>query len=132
MYKLVLTVCVLICTLLYMLVHEFRTNLKKHLDDAVRGKPVVIERGGMEFIITAHPKGTSIAIGELKEELEDEFKYGDGSGKPVKTTKISETVIRTPQQAAEAVKPAGMRFCKEGHPMPEGRSKCLGKGCKYA
>lgn len=23
-------------------------------------------------------------------------------------------------------------FCKNGHPIPEGRDKCLGKGCKYA
>jgi len=23
-------------------------------------------------------------------------------------------------------------FCKNGHPIPEGRSKCLGKGCKYS
>lgn len=23
-------------------------------------------------------------------------------------------------------------FCKNGHPIPEGRTRCLGKGCKYA
>lgn len=23
-------------------------------------------------------------------------------------------------------------FCPHGHPIPEGRSKCMGKGCKYA
>lgn len=23
-------------------------------------------------------------------------------------------------------------FCKEGHAIPEGRSKCMGKGCKYS
>jgi hypothetical protein len=23
-------------------------------------------------------------------------------------------------------------FCKNGHPIPEGRIKCLGKGCKYS
>lgn len=22
--------------------------------------------------------------------------------------------------------------CKNGHPIPEGRTKCLGKGCKYS
>jgi len=25
-----------------------------------------------------------------------------------------------------------MDFCKEGHPIPEGRTKCMGKGCKYS
>lgn len=24
------------------------------------------------------------------------------------------------------------RFCKNGHPIPAGRDKCLGKGCKYS
>lgn len=23
-------------------------------------------------------------------------------------------------------------YCKNGHPIPEGREKCLGKGCKYS
>lgn len=25
-----------------------------------------------------------------------------------------------------------MKFCKNGHAIPEGRDRCLGKGCKYA
>lgn len=24
------------------------------------------------------------------------------------------------------------KLCLNGHPIPEGRSKCLGKGCKYS
>lgn len=24
------------------------------------------------------------------------------------------------------------KFCKEGHPIPDGDSRCLGKGCKYS
>lgn len=24
------------------------------------------------------------------------------------------------------------KFCKEGHPIPVGRDKCLGKGCKHS
>lgn len=29
------------------------------------------------------------------------------------------------------LKPRSNKFCKEGHPIPEGRDRCLGKGCKY-
>jgi len=28
--------------------------------------------------------------------------------------------------------PRTTKVCKNGHPIPEGRDKCLGKGCKYA
>lgn len=30
------------------------------------------------------------------------------------------------------LKPRSSNTCKEGHPIPSGRSKCLGKGCKYS
>lgn len=29
-------------------------------------------------------------------------------------------------------KQANMKMCPNGHPIPEGRSKCMGKGCKHA
>lgn len=29
-------------------------------------------------------------------------------------------------------KEKGMKFCANGHAIPAGRSKCMGKGCKYA
>lgn len=33
----------------------------------------------------------------------------------------------------EKVAPAqSPMFCKDGHPIPEGRSRCMGKGCKYS
>lgn len=28
--------------------------------------------------------------------------------------------------------PTSAAICKNGHPIPEGRTKCLGKGCKYS
>ncbi len=28
--------------------------------------------------------------------------------------------------------PRAVKFCKNNHPIPNGRNKCLGKGCKYA
>lgn len=42
-----------------------------------------------------------------------------GKGTPGETTKYVEQTI-------------GPEFCKNGHPIPEGRTKCLGKGCKYS
>lgn len=26
----------------------------------------------------------------------------------------------------------GMKFCPNGHPIPVGRTKCMGKGCQYS
>lgn len=45
-------------------------------------------------------------------------------------------IIKTPEDAAKAVgikkEVIPMKFCPNGHPIPEGKSKCLGKGCKYS
>ena len=30
------------------------------------------------------------------------------------------------------LEPKAQKFCKNGHPVPSGRDRCLGKGCKYA
>jgi hypothetical protein len=32
----------------------------------------------------------------------------------------------------QLVKEKNLKFCKNDHPIPEGHSKCLGKGCKYS
>ena len=32
----------------------------------------------------------------------------------------------------ERIERVSSGFCKNGHSIPKGRSKCLGKGCKYA
>lgn len=34
---------------------------------------------------------------KMAKVLEDEFKYGDGSGRPAEVVKVSETVIRKPK-----------------------------------
>lgn len=42
-------------------------------------------------------------------------------------------IIKTPADAKKAVQPKDdMKFCPNGHPIPEGRTKCMGKGCKYS
>lgn len=30
------------------------------------------------------------------------------------------------------LKPKADKLCKNGHPIPDGRDRCMGKGCKYA
>lgn len=37
-----------------------------------------------------------------------------------------------PTNFAERVLEKSTGFCKNGHPIPEGRDRCLGKGCKYS
>lgn len=51
----------------------------------------------------------------------------------------SRTVIREAKVVnTNTVKPivtmakSNYKLCKNGHPVPDGRIKCLGKGCKYA
>lgn len=56
---------------------------------------------------------------------------------PKVQVKLESPIIKTPKQATEAVKNLpdklrGANECKNGHLIPEGRTKCLQKGCKYA
>lgn len=46
---------------------------------------------------------TPIVTEKIKQQLEDEFKYGDGSGKPFEYTRVSEHVIKSPKDAKKAV-----------------------------
>lgn len=45
-------------------------------------------------------------------------------------------IIKTPADATKKVeelfKAKPMDFCPNGHSIPEGRTKCMGKGCKYS
>jgi prevent-host-death family protein len=56
------------------------------------------------------------------------------SGKPtvgkIKSVATPPNEIESKLQSFAADK--GMRFCGNGHAIPAGRSKCMGKGCKYA
>lgn len=85
-----------------MKVYEFRKDLKQAFDAALRGEEVSIERGGISFSLKA------------------------------------EGVVGTDSSNTAPIKPvvadakSNFGFCKEGHPIPAGRDKCLGKGCKYS
>lgn len=42
------------------------------------------------------------------------------------------TVIKSVNDIPKTLQSRTMSFCKEGHAIPEGRDRCLGRGCKYA
>lgn len=64
----------------------------------------------------------------------------------VQSTPVSKNrlaIAKTPEQAEEQIKKVQedlmkgsgkqeYKFCANGHAIPAGRSKCMGKGCKYA
>jgi hypothetical protein len=43
---------------------------------------------------------------------------------------LSETLPKQPVLKPRVSNTAG--YCKEGHPIPPGRDRCMGKGCKYS
>lgn len=87
-----------------------------------------------DLIFHAREVRGDIAAAPTQEEFETKLV------EPKKIAEKPTTVIKTPEQAAKIVQTVsggmggakGMSFCKEGHPIPEGRTKCLGKGCKYS
>lgn len=98
---------------MYMKVSEFRKDLKKAFDDALRGETVIIERGGVSFRLMVDP------IYIHKEE-------------PTILPPIEIGLRKNISPVIERQKERSMGFCKNGHPIPEGRDKCLGRGCKYS
>lgn len=100
---------------------EFRKNLRKAFNDANEGHKVVIERYDQKFQLVS---------------------LVDKPGNKLENTPIDiapkPTIIKTPEQAKEKVtelsdsRDFGFRLCKNGHAIPHGKTRCLGKGCKYA
>lgn len=108
-------------------VQEFRNNLKKHLDDAVRGIPVSIERGGVRFIIVAAPIGTTDIKhlgGAQKKVPIAAFAGGlDMVDKP-----LQETVNKSPRADKKPdLGKVEKGYCEHG----QVKGECLVKGCRY-
>lgn len=125
-------------------VSEFRKDVKKYFDLSLAGEVVCIDRGGIHFNLTAR-------IPKL-----DDFSSEHASGLkwPNPNTQATEKQIRERppvveasqwRNDAEAVKALAQlpdaptsplkedfAVCKNGHPIPPGRNRCLGKGCKYS
>lgn len=53
-------------------------------------------------------------------------------GKKNKSVGFANTPKEVESKVQEFAKDKGMKFCPNGHAIPAGRSKCMGKGCKYA
>lgn len=60
--------------------------------------------------------------GKVSELLNNQPKFN-------KTSNQNEVGLPTSKNKPEALK---SRFCKEGHPIPYPKDKCLGKGCRYS
>lgn len=65
---------------------------------------------------------------KVADSINNDFKYGDGSGKPASFTRISETIIKTPEQAKVVLKAkTGGDYCKHGYAL--GNRMCK-QGCR--
>lgn len=106
---------------MYMNVQEFRSNLKKHLDDAVRGEPVIIERGGVQFTLLAAPKGVGITHASVTPQVMSP------------QSKVEKVIMGegTPSESIKFVQKES-KLCKiHGTPLDQ-FGYCTQKKCKYA
>lgn len=124
-----LTMYVHTCTMLYMeyKLADFRKKTKEAFDWAMRGHDVFIIRNSMKFRLYL-----------------EEVTFSEKNGLPVlKVRDKSTTEERAKEILAEpkvksltdipgVIRASELRYCPNGHAIPEGRSKCLGKGCKYS
>lgn len=99
---------------------QFRANTKQAFDDSAAGHQVVIKRGINMFQL----------IALVDKPLPGHSFESIPSGQP--------KVIKIPQEVKELLEERGdlyidnkLKFCKNGHVIPEGYAKCLGKGCQY-
>lgn len=100
---------------------DFHKELKQEaLNQNMSLKDLVIS--ALEPILkTKHPK-TAPAVIELTKLAND----------PV--SKTVEDVVEDieNQEVAKSAMKGDLSWCKNGHPIPSGKSRCMGKGCKYS
>jgi hypothetical protein len=115
---------------------KFRMNMREAFNEAEQGKSVHIERHGVEFVLVrAFETVDSIPVGASILQPAVAVKPGVTlKGVQLTNPKTTNpfdlpkgTVIKTP--IPKEMQP---KFCKNGHPIPYGRERCLGKGCKYS
>lgn len=90
--------------------NEFRQNTRQAFNDAREGHEVVIERYGELYQL--------VALVDLP--------LGGSSFESTPTEVKPLTPKFTP------VANSNLKLCKNGHPIPAGRDRCMGKGCKYS
>lgn len=109
---------------------EARKQWKDVLDRAAKGEVIQIERGGVIYWLKAMVnvlppndkwKPSTLETDEVSSNVRPNI------------TKIKTVADATKQvKQIQATDGKDYSFCKNGHAIPEGRSKCMGKGCKYA
>lgn len=114
-------------------VAEIRKNMRVALDMA-ETTPIFIKRHDKIFmlrltpykevpVVEFDPKATWLETDEVSSNVRPNIQ------------KIKKSSVATPQiesKIQEFQKEKKMKFCANGHAIPDGRSKCMGKGCKYA
>jgi hypothetical protein len=94
-------------------VAEFRTKLRESFDLAKNGPDeIIVERYGEQYKLT----------------------WLGGREEPKIEIERVVTPAPTPTPPIEKTIPPELKskLCKNGHPIPYPRDRCLGKGCKYA
>jgi tRNA A37 N6-isopentenylltransferase MiaA len=107
----------------YMNVHAFRSNLKQHMDDALHGKEILIERGGVTFQLLAKGIPTQ---NQIVRDVKQAMKESKVTG-TISTVKIEPLSIK--DYPAAKVQERGL--CRNGHLLNR-MGRCDTKGCKYA
>lgn len=51
---------------------------------------------------------------------------------PVKEDDLEPVRVDATSRGVESAKQPALKLCKNGHAIPEGRDRCMGKGCKYS
>lgn len=91
-----------------MKVRDFRKDLKQAFDEALAGETVTVERGGVQYTLTANAT--------ISDNLQPSGKFSSNF--------IKET--------AQGVKIAVPKLCKIHFTPLDDRGRCMQKGCKYA
>jgi hypothetical protein len=116
-------------------VTEFRKKTREILNEVDAGKRIsirrydrlynllptdlkVVKKSGVQVVYKEPP------VDEEKWRLHGNFMTGNPDAAP-NPFRVKETIEK--RQAERSV-----GLCPNGHAIPEGRSKCMGKGCKYA
>lgn len=108
-------------------ISELRTNTRKILNEVDAGERVSIKRYDKIYNLLPSDlrivKKSGIQVVTLDKPSE------------LKKPTVA-PIIKTQAQAVTAansiVKDSTMKFCKNNHPIPDGRTKCMGKNCTYA
>ena len=110
--------------------------MRQAFNDAEAGNVVEIERFGRiyQLVITPFSKLSTDEVSSnirpnLIPTVEAADKYPDT---PLKNNSVATPPDEMESKVQEFAKGKGIKFCPNGHAIPAGRSKCMGKGCKYA